>query len=65
MSDLSLIRFYSEALKSGNFKAISYSRKKAMRGLGLLERRGRGGRPVLTERAQGLLRRVEEEEARR
>jgi len=36
-----------------------------MRGLGLLVRRGRGGRAVLTERAQGLLRQVEEEEVRR
>jgi hypothetical protein len=62
MSDLSLIRFYSEALKSGNFKAISYRRRKMMRGLGLLERRCVGGRAVLTERDQGLLRRVEEEE---
>ena len=65
MSDLSLIRFNYEALRSGDFKAISYSMKKVMRGLGLLERRGRGGRPVLTERAQGLLRQVEEVEARR
>ena len=62
MSDLSLIRLYYEVLRSGDFKAISYRRKKVMRGLGLLERRGRGGRPVLTERAQGLLRQVEEEE---
>jgi hypothetical protein len=62
MSDLSLIRFHYEALKSGDFKAISYRRKKAMRGLGLLVRRSRGGRPILTERAHGLLRRVEEEE---
>ena len=65
MSDLSLIRLYYEVLKSGDFKAISYRRKKVMRGLGLLERRGRGGRPVLTERAQSLLRQVEEEEVRR
>ena len=63
MSDLSLIRFYYEALRSGDFKAISYRRKKVMRGLGLLERRGgRGGKFVLTEKARGLLRQVEEEE---
>ena len=64
-SDLNLIRLHYEALKSGDFKAISYRRKKAMRGLGLLERRGRGGRSVLTERTQSLLRQVEEEEPQR
>ena len=57
MSDLNLIRLHYEALRSGDFKAISYRRKKVMRGLGLLERRGRGGRPVL--------RQVEEEEVQR
>ena len=62
MSDLNLIRLHYEALKLGDFKVISYRRKKVMRDLGLLERRGRGGRAVLTERAQDLLRQVEEEE---
>ena len=63
MSDLSLIRFYYETLRSGNFKAISYRNKKVMRGLGLLERRGGcGSKFALTEKATSLLRRVEEEE---
>ena len=49
----------------GDFKAISYRRKKVMRDLGLFERRDRGGRAVLTKRAQSLLHQVEEEEAQR
>ena len=65
MSDLNLIRLHYEALKLGDFKAISYRRKKVMRDLGLLERRGRGGRAVLTKRAQSLLHQVEEEEVQR
>jgi hypothetical protein len=63
MSDLSLIRFYYEMLRSGDFKAISYRKKKVMRGLGLLERCGGcGSKFVLTEKACCLLSRVEEEE---
>jgi hypothetical protein len=66
LSDLSLIRFYYEVLRSGDFKAISYRKKKVMRGLGLLERRGGlGGKFVLTGKARRLLRRVEEEETSR
>jgi hypothetical protein len=62
MSDLNLIRLHYEALRSGDFKAISYRRRKMMRDLGLLERMGRGSRAVLTVKALDLLRQVEEEE---
>jgi hypothetical protein len=66
MSDLSLIRFYYMVLRSGDFKAISYRKKKVMRGLGLLERcGGYGSKFVLTEKACCLLSRVEEEEPKR
>ena len=65
MSDLSLIRLQYEAMKSGDLEVISYRRKNVMRDLGLLERWGCGGSAVLTERAQSLLRQVEEEEPQR